>query len=99
MESLRITVRYEGCVQGVGFRFTAVNLAQDVGVTGFVKNEPDGSVTLVAEGTEDQLMHLLGTIRSSRPGQGIRSEQTRRSASTGEFSGFNLVRLLFHKSA
>lgn len=61
----RIHIRYEGRVQGVGFRFTCVNLAQDFNVSGFVKNEFDGSVSLMAEGEEDQLMGFLSAIRAS----------------------------------
>jgi acylphosphatase len=88
--SQRLTVRFEGRVQGVGFRFTCVNLAADFDVAGFVKNEPDGSVTLIAEGEENQIMGLLGAIRSSPLGRHITGEQTRRSSATGEFSGFTV---------
>lgn len=86
----RITVRYEGRVQGVGFRYTAVSLAQDFDVTGWVKNEFDGSVTLVAEGEEDQLMSLLQAIRRSHLDGYITNELVRRSTATGEFKGFGV---------
>ncbi len=90
MSKQRIHVRYEGRVQGVGFRFTCVNLAQDFDVTGFVKNEFDGSVTLIAEGEEDQLMGLLSAVRSSPLGKYIITEQTGRSAATDEFRSFSV---------
>jgi acylphosphatase len=86
----RITVRYEGRVQGVGFRYTAVSLAQELDVTGQVKNEFDGSVSLVAEGSENQLMELLSAIRRSHLGRHITNELIRRSAATGEFKGFGV---------
>jgi acylphosphatase len=86
----RITVRYEGRVQGVGFRYTAVSLAQDCGVTGWVKNEFDGSVSLVAEGEENQLMELLSAIRRSNLGRYITHELAKRSPATGEFTGFGV---------
>jgi hypothetical protein len=60
----RITVRYEGRVQGVGFRYTAVSLAQNLDLTGWVKNEFDGSVSLVAEGAD--IIDVGG--ESTRPG-------------------------------
>jgi acylphosphatase len=88
--SQRITVRYEGCVQGVGFRYTAVSLAQDFKVSGWVKNEFDGSVSLVAEGAEDQLMELLQAISRSNLGRYITNELVRRSTATGEFTGFDV---------
>ncbi|MGE4488647.1 MAG: acylphosphatase [Kiritimatiellales bacterium] len=86
----RITVRYEGRVQGVGFRYTAVSLAQDLEVTGYVKNEFDGSVSLVAEGEEDQLMGLLSAIRASHLGRTITNERMKRSPAIGEFRGFSV---------
>ncbi len=86
----RITVRYEGRVQGVGFRYMAVSLAQDLDLTGYVKNEFDCSVSLVAEGAEDKLMELLQAIRRSNLGKYISTELVRRSAATGEFTGFGV---------
>jgi acylphosphatase len=86
----RMTVLYEGRVQGVGFRFTAVNLAQDLDVTGWVKNEFDGSVTLLAEGEEDQLTALLQAIRNSHLERGITNELIRRSPAAGEFKSFGV---------
>lgn len=86
----RITVRYEGRVQGVGFRFTVVNLAEKFEVTGWVKNEFDGSVTMVAEGDEDQLMALLQAVKNSHLDRYIIREMIRRSPATGEFDRFGV---------
>ncbi len=86
----RITGRYEGRVQGVGFRYTAVSLAQDLDLTGWVKNEFDGSVSVVAEGAEESLMELLQAIRRSNLGKFISNELVRRSVATGEFTGFGV---------
>lgn len=87
----RITVRYEGRVQGVGFRFTVVNLAQDLDVTGWVKNEYDGSVSMVAEGEEDQLSELLQAVKNSQLDRYITRERVRRSAATSEFARFGVT--------
>jgi len=91
MNPQRIIVRYEGRVQGIGFRYTAVSLAQELDVTGWVKNEFDGSVSLVAEGAEDQLMKLLSAIRRSNLGRYITNELVKRSPATGEFTGFTIA--------
>jgi acylphosphatase len=90
MMNQRITVRYEGRVQGVGFRYTVVRLAKDLKVTGEVKNEFDGSVSLVAEGEEDQLMELLQAIRRSHLARYITNELVKRASATGEFSCFSV---------
>jgi len=60
MKHLNITVR--GKVQGVWFRATTREQADNIGVRGFVKNQADGSVYLEAEGDEDQLNTLLAWL-------------------------------------
>lgn len=59
----RRRVHYEGRVQGVGFRFTAARLAPGFGVSGSVRNLPDGRVELEAQGEPDRLRDFLGAIR------------------------------------
>lgn len=52
-----------GSVQGVGFRWTAKRIADRVGVDGWVRNNPDGSVSLALEGTDavmNEFMESLG---------------------------------------
>ncbi len=90
MKPQRITVRYEGRVQGIGFRYTAASLARERQVSGWVKNESDGSVSLVAEGSENSLMELLQAIRRSNLGRHITNDQIRRSTPTGEFREFTI---------
>ena len=51
----RTRYRYVGQVQGVGFRWTSQRIARALGLTGWVRNEYDGSVTLVLQGTSDQI--------------------------------------------
>ena len=71
----QVRVLYEGDVQGVGFRYTVQGLANRLGVTGGVENLNDGTVRLVAEGTEGILQQLLLNIRVSRLGPYISNEQ------------------------
>jgi len=59
---IRLTARFTGNVQGVGFRATAVNLSKDFIVAGTVKNMDDGSVRLVVEGSENQVTGMLHAI-------------------------------------
>lgn len=47
-----------GRVQGVGFRFFTLQEAKQIGVTGYVKNREDGSVAVVAQGSEAQIQQL-----------------------------------------
>ncbi|MBN1596962.1 MAG: acylphosphatase [Bacteroidales bacterium] len=49
----------KGRVQGVGFRFSARNMAISLGIKGYVRNLYDGNVLIEAEGSEIQLKHFL----------------------------------------
>jgi acylphosphatase len=65
---IRYTVYFDGRVQGVGFRYTACNIAQDFKVAGFVENLSDGRVKMVAEGSKDQLDGLVDAIKQRMAG-------------------------------
>ena len=59
-ETLRAVAR--GYVQGVGFRVFIRSLAWELGVRGYVKNMPDGTVKVVAAGSHAKLQRLLDEI-------------------------------------
>ncbi|RKX32499.1 MAG: acylphosphatase [Verrucomicrobia bacterium] len=84
----RAVVRYEGLVQGVGFRYTAVSLARRRDVDGYVRNEPDGTVTLVAQGPRQEIEALLQDIRRSHLGRYITGEHLRWEEPQDGLEGF-----------
>ena len=59
-----ITMRalYTGRVQGVGFRYTTRRIAKAYAVTGYVKNLPDGTVELVAQGLDSEVEALFSSV-------------------------------------
>ena len=59
---LRKEYRFRGRVQGVGFRYRARHAASGCGVTGWVKNEWDGSVLMETQGTQAQMDQMLKLI-------------------------------------
>ena len=59
---IRKAFRFTGAVQGVGFRYRAQYAASSCRVTGWVKNEWDGSVIMEAQGTEEQINEMLKLI-------------------------------------
>ena len=61
----RRVVYYSGRVQGVGFRYTARQIARGYHVAGWVKNLDDGRVELVAEGNTEALDGLLSEIEQT----------------------------------
>jgi acylphosphatase len=82
----RIIVR--GRVQGVSFRVSVCAEAARSGITGWVRNEPDGSVALEAQGTVIALDHLLAWCGRGPPGarvSGIETEWLEPRADEGRF--------------
>lgn len=59
MGEIRKHIVFYGKVQGVGFRYTARHLARSLGLTGWVKNEWDGTVTMEVQGRETLINELL----------------------------------------
>lgn len=65
---IRKHVWYSGQVQGVGFRYTALRLAQRFDVAGLVRNLRDGRVELVAEGQPEQVSDFLEAVARAMSG-------------------------------
>ena len=57
--------RFTGRVQGVGFRYRAKHAASGMCVTGWVRNEGDGSVEMEVQGTEEAINRMLVMINRS----------------------------------
>jgi acylphosphatase len=85
---LEATVR--GRVQGVGFRYWVVRRASEMGLTGWVSNELDGSVRCVAEGPLPVLDRLEAMLRAGPTGSVVEAVQVVRMPATGTMSGFSV---------
>lgn len=59
----RIQIQFFGRVQGVGFRQTACDIARGFDITGWVCNEPDGSVLLEAQGELEDVESYLTNLQ------------------------------------
>jgi acylphosphatase len=79
-----------GQVQGVGFRFSAVRQARDLGLSGTVSNRSDGSVQVEAEGTLTDLERLLSWLRRGPPGAHVREVQVDWLPWSGRFRNFEV---------
>lgn len=88
MAQKRIHLLIRGRVTGVYFRASAVREAKRLGLTGWVKNKPDGTVELVAEGEEDQVKDLLAWAQHGPSTARVDRVDTRWRSYTGEFAAF-----------
>lgn len=59
---------FAGDVQGIGFRFTALNIANRYKLTGWVRNAPDGTVEMLAQGDPNDINDCVRDIEQSLPG-------------------------------
>ena len=87
-----MTVFFSGRVQGVGFRYTAKTVAAGFETTGTIRNQPDGRVELVAEGTREELDAFLAALHDAGLAGFIRDERVDWADAKNEFRGFNIVR-------
>lgn len=76
LETNRVVV--SGKVQGVGYRFSAVRQAHELGVTGWVRNQHDGTVEAVLQGTPDQIDQMLSWMRYGPPGARVENVDAER---------------------
>ena len=63
---MRQRIVFYGWVQRVGFRYHAVHAANTYGATGWVRNNPDDTVTMEIQGTGDQISRVISAIKGGR---------------------------------
>lgn len=81
----RYAAAVTGTVQGVGFRWGVVRLAETLGATGWVRNEPDGSVTLEVQADSPALLRFFeGLPHCARWARVDGVERTRLPLAEGE---------------
>ena len=78
-----VQARVVGRVQGVSFRWYAEERARALGVTGWVRNEPDGSVLLHAEGDDNAVDALVAWCRTGPSAARVSDVAVREAAPTG----------------
>jgi acylphosphatase len=88
----RVYFNVQGRVQGVYFRASAVQRAQELGLTGWVKNCADGSVEGVAEGPREKLENLVAWCGQGPTGAKVTNLETRWDAAQNAFSAFTIER-------
>lgn len=89
VRTLSITI--SGKVQGVYYRQSAKEKALELGITGSVKNLPDGNVFLVATGTPEQLDKLVEWCRTG-PSRAVVKNVQVQQLEAHPFSGFTIQR-------
>jgi len=85
---LRAIVR--GRVQGVGFRMFVVREAHRLGLAGYTRNLPDGTVEVLATGDAAKLDQLVLRLEQGPPGARVDAVMADRSAVVPDCEGFGI---------
>jgi acylphosphatase len=86
------TAVVHGQVQGVAFRHHTRMRATELGLRGYVRNLPDGSVEVFAEGEEKALVELERWLAHGPPGAEVSEIDVMPSVSRGEYRSFVIAR-------
>ena len=86
----RVHLVIHGLVQGVFYRASTRDQAARRGLTGWVRNLPDGAVECVAEGDEATLRALVAWCHAGPPGARVERVAEKWSDATGEFDRFRV---------
>ena len=87
---LRIHIWISGVVQGVGFRYFTVRKARELGVLGWVRNTPDGTVEIVAEGEKWQLEEFTKNVKTGPSLSSVTGIEVKEEEYQDEFEGFEV---------
>lgn len=87
----RASLIVSGRVQGVFYRATAMETAQRLGLTGWVRNLPSGGVEALAEGPRYAVEEFIGWCESGPPMSRVDDVEVRWSEPKGDLSTFKVV--------
>ena len=86
----RVHVFVSGRVQGVGSRWTTLDVARQLKITGWVRNLPDGRVEVMAEAEEEKLKQFIEFLRRGPRYAKVKGVEVKWLDSTGEFKEFKM---------
>lgn len=90
MEEVQAYIRVYGIVQGVGYRFFTERHARRLGLKGYVRNMPDGSVEVVVEGSKDKIETLIKYLKRGPYLARVEKVVVEYRKPTGKFSDFTI---------
>ncbi len=91
MEKARAHIRIKGIVQGVFFRAYTRDKANALGLTGWVRNRPDGSVEVAVEGEKGDIDELIKWCHKGPPGAMVKDVTVEWEPPRNEFDTFKII--------
>jgi acylphosphatase len=87
---VRLEAIVTGRVQGVGFRYSVLQRARDLAVTGFVRNRWDGTVEVIAEGNKTRVERFLSYLKVGPRSASVREVAVNWAPASGKFDSFEV---------
>jgi acylphosphatase len=87
----RYHILISGRVQGVFFRANTLKTARSLGLTGWVRNLPDGRVETVFEGEQENAEAMLAWCRTGTPPASVDHVDEAAESAAGSFTGFDII--------
>lgn len=84
-------VKIFGDVHGVGFRALTEHRARKLGLTGWVRNNPDGSVEIVFEGDDKKVRDMIEWCKQGPPAAYVERVNVEEEHFKGEFTEFSII--------
>ena len=91
VDNIRMRLVIEGRVQGVWFRDSTRRKAVSLGVFGWARNRPEGTVEVLAEGPEEQVKELASWCNQGSPASKVRKVHKTQEQWKGEFGSFDIL--------
>lgn len=91
IKQIRLHADVVGHVQGVGFRYFVLDQARQLGLTGWVRNLPEGTVEVLAEGPKATLDNLLNKLQRGPTGSRVSNVRFSWFEASGEFDHFRVT--------
>jgi len=90
VSSVGVQLRIQGLVQRVGYRYYCYRAARSLGLNGWVKNSPDGSVSVVAEGDRSLLEEFIKELKAGPFNASVTAIDITWTDYTGHYTKFDI---------
>jgi len=91
VNTVGVQVKVHGLVQGVGYRFYCIRKARSLGLCGWVKNNPDGTVSVVAEGDRSLLEEFIKELKVGPASASVTDIEIAWTPFTGQYQDFEIT--------
>jgi acylphosphatase len=89
-KEIRVHIRVSGVVQGVGYRFFTRSHATKMGIKGYVRNMPDGTVEIEAEADREKIDSFIEKLNQGPPAADVSEIETEEVSGKKKYDGFEV---------